>query len=41
VTLGSTDAISFYPVNTGRFEVEDVLFPEITGTVIVFLPPEG
>jgi hypothetical protein len=36
VTIGTTDTLSFYPLNTGTFKSEDVLFPEITGTVIVF-----
>jgi hypothetical protein len=39
VTIGSTDTISFIPLNTGTFVAENVLHPEITGKVIVFLPP--
>lgn len=41
VHLGITDTITFFPLNTGRFEVQDVLHPEITGTVVVFLPDDA
>jgi len=36
---GRTELMTFYPLNTGRFVVEDVLHPEFTGTVVVFEPP--
>jgi uncharacterized cupredoxin-like copper-binding protein len=36
---GRTELMTFFPLNTGRFVVEDVLHPEITGTVVVFEPP--
>jgi len=36
VTRGHVDVLHFYPLNTGRFKVEDVLNPEITGEVVVF-----
>lgn len=34
--VGGHDVLSFFALTTGRYEVEDVLHPEITGTVIVF-----
>lgn len=30
------DVLTFFPLNTGSFVVEDVLHPEITGKVVVF-----
>jgi uncharacterized cupredoxin-like copper-binding protein len=36
--LGTFDQLFFYPLNTGTFVAEDVLHPEITGKVVVFLP---
>jgi hypothetical protein len=33
---GDHDVLFFYPLNTGSFRVEDVLYPEITGKVVVF-----
>ena len=38
VTLGDKDVLTFFPLTTGRYEVKDVLHPEITGTVVVFMP---
>jgi len=35
-TLGTVDVISFFALTTGRFASEDVLFPELTGEVVVF-----
>jgi hypothetical protein len=34
--LGTVDVVSFFALTTGRFESEDVLFPELTGEVVVF-----
>jgi hypothetical protein len=36
VTLGKLDVMEFFATNTGTFVSEDVLYPEITGRVIVF-----
>lgn len=33
---GSGDVLTFFPLNTGSYVVEDVLHPEITGKVVVF-----
>lgn len=38
VTLGVSDVLDFFPTNTGTFVVEDVLHPDLTGTVVVFDP---
>ncbi len=40
---GQTDVLTFYPLATGKYEVEDVRYPEFTGTFVVFdpRPPEG
>ena len=34
--LGKTEVMSFFALQTGEYASEDVLFPEITGRVIVF-----
>jgi hypothetical protein len=36
VTRGKQDTLTFFPLSVGRFVAEDVLHPEVTGTVIVF-----
>ena len=41
VDNGVNDILYFYPLNTGRFEVQDEFNPEITGTVVVFLPDDA
>lgn len=33
---GQKDVLTFFPLNTGEFVVEDVKYPEITGRVVVF-----
>ena len=38
---GEFDTLNFIPLTTGRFTVEDTRFPEITGTMVVFLPPDA
>ena len=38
---GEFDTMFFFPLQTGRYEAEDVLNPEITGTVVVFLPDDA
>lgn len=40
VTLGVTDVMTFIALQTGEYAAQDVLFPEITGRVIVFDVPE-
>ena len=39
---GGVDIITFYATNTGRFQVEDVRYPELTtdAEVVVFLPSD-
>lgn len=37
---GGVDIITFYATNTGRFQVEDLRYPELTAEVVVFLPEE-
>ncbi len=36
VSLGVTEVMTFFALQTGEYASEDVLFPEITGRVIVF-----
>jgi hypothetical protein len=38
---GQFDILNFIPLRTGRYVVEDVLNPEITGTFVVFLPEDA
>jgi hypothetical protein len=38
---GEFDIVNFIPLTTGRYVVEDVLNPEITGTFVVFLPEDA
>ena len=35
---GRVDVVTFYPTNTGRFQVEDLRYPDLTAEVIVFEP---
>jgi hypothetical protein len=37
---GGVDIITFYATNTGRFQVEDLRYPELTAEVVVFLAEE-
>ena len=39
-TRGETDVMLFHALNTGRFEVVDELWPELSGTVVVFDPAQ-
>jgi len=36
VSLGTVDVISFFALTTGTYQSEDVLSPDLTGTVVVF-----
>lgn len=36
VTRGTPDTLTFFPLSVGTYLAEDVLHPEVTGTVIVF-----
>jgi hypothetical protein len=40
VTLGRTEVMTFIALQTGEYAARDVLFPEITGRVIVFEVPD-
>lgn len=36
VSLGTVDVVSFFALTTGTYDSEDVLNPDLTGTVVVF-----
>jgi hypothetical protein len=38
---GQNDIVQFIPLTTGRYTVSDPLNPGITGTLVVFLPPDA
>ena len=40
VSLGTNDVLTFFALQTGEYVSEDVLYPELTGRVVVFAPSD-
>jgi hypothetical protein len=38
---GSQDVVYFYALTTGIYDVVDAAHPEITGKLVVYLPPDA